>query len=192
MRIISGTARGRKIVAPEGANTRPIPDRAKTAIFNMIVSIRVANGTPGLQGTRVLDLYSGSGSFGLECLSRGAGEVVFVEQNRSAIATIRKNLDTLGFADRARIEGRDVLSVVAGLPADHRFDLAFCDPPYASDPWGHLLPLIPANVLVAHSETPLALPPQWNEVRRRSYGRPQIVIAERLWPPATAPGAVKS
>lgn len=188
MRIISGTARGRKILAPQGTSTRPIPDRAKTAIFNMIISIRMANGTPGLEGIRVLDLYSGSGSFGLECLSRGAGEVLFVEQNRSAAATIQKNLDTLSLADRAKIEARDVHEVILGLPADRRYDLAFCDPPYAHDPWDQLLPLIPADVLVAHSETPLALTPEWNELRRRSYGRPQIVVAERLWSNSAEPG----
>ena len=180
MRIIAGSARGRKIFAPDGMGTRPIPDRAKTAIFNMILSIRSANHTPGLEGVRVLDLYSGSGSFGLECLSRGAQAVTFVEQNRDAAATIRRNLETLGFADRARVEARDVKAVIAGLPPATHFDLAFCDPPYANDPWLELLPKIPADLLVAHTEGELQLTPEWEELRRRSYGRPQVVLAHRL------------
>ncbi|MBT8240668.1 MAG: RsmD family RNA methyltransferase [Acidimicrobiia bacterium] len=178
MRIISGSAKGRRLKVPE-SGTRPIPDRAKTGIFNMILSLRMAEGTPGLQGVRVLDLFAGAGSFGLECLSRGAAEVVFVEQNRAAARVLEHNLATIGCADRARILVRDVASVVASFGPDASFDLAFCDPPYADDPWDELLPLIPADVLVAHSEGELHLSPEWRELRRRSYGRPQVVLAKR-------------
>ncbi len=177
VRIISGTARGRKLVAPNGLTTRPIPDRAKTAIFNMILSIRMERGTPGLEGTRVLDLYAGSGSFGLECLSRGAAEAVFVERDRAAISAIRTNLDNFGLAARARIDARDVGAAVSSL--EGRFDLAFCDPPYAADPWPDLLQRIPAELLIAHTEGPLPLGEDWEELRRRSYGRPHVVVARR-------------
>ncbi|MGI9610069.1 MAG: 16S rRNA (guanine(966)-N(2))-methyltransferase RsmD [Acidimicrobiia bacterium] len=179
MRIISGSARGRKLRVPE-SGTRPIPDRAKTAIFNMILSLRMAEDSPGLEGLRVLDLFAGSGSFGLECLSRGAAEVVFVEQNRAAAKVLQQNLDTIEAADRAQVLVRDAHAVIASLGADIHFDLAFCDPPYADDPWLELLPLIPADLLVAHTEGDLQLTPEWEEVRRRSYGRPQVVLARRV------------
>ncbi len=179
MRIISGTAKGRKIKVPD-EGTRPIPDRAKTAIFNMILSIRMSEGTPGLEGIRVLDLFAGSGSFGLECLSRGASEVIFVERNKAAARVLEKNLDTVGLADNARVLVRDAVSVVASLRPDERFDIAFCDPPYVDDPWLKLLPQIPADLLVAHTQEELQLTAEWEELRRRSYGRPQVVLAKRI------------
>ncbi|MFW2381901.1 MAG: RsmD family RNA methyltransferase, partial [Acidimicrobiales bacterium] len=130
MRIISGSAKGRRLKVPD-SGTRPIPDRAKTAIFNMILSLRMAEDSPGLEGLRVLDLFAGSGSFGLECLSRGAAEVIFVEQNRGAARVLQENLDTIDGADRARVLIRDASAVVASFGPDIHFDLAFCDPPYA-------------------------------------------------------------
>lgn len=170
MRVIAGTARGRKIQAPPGSGTRPITDRAKESIFNMLVS------QGAVVDAAVIDLFAGSGSFGIECLSRGAASVVFVERDRTAAATIQANLDHLGFADRARIEVGAVERVVAGLaPAD----LAFCDPPYALDPWAELLAVIDAEVLVGHAEREIELTERWDEVRRRTYGRSRIVIARR-------------
>lgn len=175
MRVIAGTARGRKLVAPSGLATRPITDRAKEAIFNMLRAQGV------LLDADVIDLYAGSGSFGIECLSRGAHRVTFVEQSRPALAAIRTNLENLGFADRAEVVAGPVERVVGTLaPAD----IAFCDPPYADDPWPRLLPRIRAGILVAHAETPVALTPEWAELRRRVYGRANIVIAERVTAPA--------
>lgn len=177
MRIISGTARGRRLLGPAGSSTRPISDRAKTAVFNMLLSIRTGDGLPAFDGTRVLDLYAGSGSFGLECLSRGAAEVVFVERARPAVEVIHRNLAALGFTDRATVVRGDVVAVVGGLGRAAWFDLAFCDPPYDLDPWPELLALIPADLLVAHTEGDLTLTGPWVELRRRSYGRPHIVVA---------------
>ncbi len=179
MRVIAGTARGRRLVAPPGLATRPITDRAKEAIFNMLRAQGV------LLDAEVIDLYAGSGSFGLECLSRGARRVTFVEQSRPALAAIRTNLGNLGFADRAEIVAGPVERVVGTLAP---VDLAFCDPPYALDPWPRLLPRIPARILVAHAETPVVLTPEWEELRRRVYGRAHIVVAERVGAPGGGPG----
>ncbi|MFV0260696.1 MAG: RsmD family RNA methyltransferase [Acidimicrobiales bacterium] len=170
MRVIAGSARGRRLRAPKGHGTRPITDRAKEAIFNM-VRFQIP-----IDGATVVDLFAGSGSFGIECLSRGAERSVFVERNRGAAATIAANLEELGFADRAEIMVRPVERVVDRL--DHA-DLAFCDPPYADDPWARLLPRIRADLLVGHAETPVELVPPWAAVRRRTYGRSEIVIAAR-------------
>jgi 16S rRNA (guanine966-N2)-methyltransferase len=173
MRVISGEARGRTIQAPPGEGTRPITDRAKESIFNMLTSLG------GVVGATVIDLYAGSGSFGIECLSRGAAMVTFVEHGQGAVAALRSNLDTLGFTDRATIQRASVPAVVAALPPA---DLAFCDPPYAADPWAELLPLLQAEVMVGHADHDIELPAPWVELRRRRYGRSHIVIAERADP----------
>ena len=111
MRVISGDARGRKIQAPPGEGTRPITDRAKESIFNMLGSLG------GVVDASVVDLYAGSGSFGIECLSRGAAAVTFVERRPAAVATIRSNLDLLGYTDRARIEQASVSTALRALAA---------------------------------------------------------------------------
>ncbi len=174
MRVIAGEARGRKLLAPEGRGTRPITDRAKEGIFNMLVSLG------GVDDLRVLDLFAGSGSFGIECLSRGAAAVTFVERNRAAAKVIEQNLATLGFTDRATVRTGAVEHVVAAEP---HADLAFCDPPYADDVWADLLPRIPADLLVGHAEREIALVEPWAELKRRNYGRAKIVIAERTGTP---------
>ncbi|MEM7341300.1 MAG: RsmD family RNA methyltransferase [Actinomycetota bacterium] len=175
MRVISGSARGRKIEAPPGHGTRPIPDRAKEAIFNMVVNLG------GLDGARVLDLYAGSGSFGIESLSRGADHATFVEADRGAAAVLHANLDHLGFADRASVIVAPVATALRSLPLvdGDRFDVAFCDPPYAQDPWAELWASVPALLLVGHAENEIEVPEPWVELRRRHYGRAVIVIAER-------------
>lgn len=169
MRVIAGSARGRSLLAPEGSDTRPITDRAKEGIFNMLGPIIE------LADCRVLDLYAGSGSFGIECLSRGAAHATFVERSRLAAATIQRNLDTLGFADQATVL---TSTVETALRTVSPVELAFCDPPYADDVWAELLPLIPAEILVGHASFDIPLSPEWVELRRRTYGRARIVIAE--------------
>ena len=120
MRVIAGVHRGRRLVAPDTPDTRPVTDRAKESIFSSIAAL--------VPGAVVLDLYAGAGSFGVEALSRGAAEAVFVESGRKALAALQTNLDALGFED---------VTVVRGRVEDHvatrhgPFDLVFCDPPWA-------------------------------------------------------------
>ena len=119
MRIIAGSAKGRRLVSPPGGDTRPLTGRAKEALFSSLGG-RVVDAD-------VVDLYAGTGSIGLEALSRGASRVVFVEKGRSALGALRKNIDAVGL-------GGDVVSedVGAFLARVHdTFDLAFVDPPYA-------------------------------------------------------------
>jgi 16S rRNA (guanine966-N2)-methyltransferase len=175
MRVVSGTARGRKLQAPPGRGTRPITDRAKEGIFNMLESLG------GVDDAVVVDLFAGSGSFGIECLSRGAQHVTFVERDRGALRTLEANLQTLGFAGQARVVPGTVQSALSGLPSA---DIAFCDPPYADDPWLELLDRLRSDLMVGHAEAPVPLTERWVEVRRRSYGKAQIVIAERVEPAA--------
>lgn len=123
LRIIAGKARGRRIRAPSGRGTRPMRDFVREAVFD-VIGERVA-------GARVLDLFAGSGSLGLEALSRGAEEAVFVERSRRAVETIRANLEALGMEKEGRVARADVLAFLHREEHPERpFDLIFIDPPY--------------------------------------------------------------
>jgi 16S rRNA (guanine(966)-N(2))-methyltransferase RsmD len=126
MRIIGGAAGGRRIRAPRGQATRPTADRVKEAIFNIL--------GPPAENARVLDLYAGAGSLGLEALSRGAQEAVFVDRAGDAARSVRENLVSLGWEARGRVITADVQPALARLcGAGERFDWVFVDPPYATD-----------------------------------------------------------
>ncbi len=124
MRIISGEAGGRRIVAPAGTNTRPTLDRVRENLFNMLQG--------EVDGRTVLDLFAGSGALSLEALSRGAKEAVLVDCDRRAVAAEKKNIEALGYGGRASVIYGDWRSAIAGIRAGgKRFDLVFLDPPYA-------------------------------------------------------------
>ncbi|HOI17863.1 MAG TPA: RsmD family RNA methyltransferase, partial [Geobacteraceae bacterium] len=98
MRVIGGTARGRRLLAPRGLDTRPTSDKVKEALFSIL------GGMLGpLDGCSVLDIFAGTGSLGIEAMSRGADSAVFIDAGREAAAVIAKNLETTGFADRSRV-----------------------------------------------------------------------------------------
>ncbi len=120
MRIIAGRWRGRRLVAPAGKETRPTSDRAREALFSMLVS-RIGS----FEGLRVADLFAGTGALGLEALSRGAARCIFAEADRAALAALRANIATLGAEADVR---PGPLAGFAGGP----FDLVLCDPPYRS------------------------------------------------------------
>jgi len=119
MRIITGKARGRKLKAPLGEETRPTTDRIKESMFNILQF--------HLEGRRVLDLYAGSGQLGLEALSRGAAECIFVDTGAAALAAIRDNLSHTGLPGGKVIAG-DALRFLEGT--DEPFDIVLLDPPY--------------------------------------------------------------
>lgn len=122
MRVIAGTARSLPLKTVAGKDTRPTTDRIKETIFNMLM--------PYIPDSLFLDLFSGSGAIGIEALSRGAKECVFVEHNRQALACIQENLRFTKLADHARIYGTDVFSALAQLQGHAPFDVIFMDPPY--------------------------------------------------------------
>ena len=123
MRIIAGQFRGRQLQAPPGSATRPTGDRVREALFSMLVS-RLGS----FEDLRVADLYAGSGALGLEALSRGAAEAVFVETDPKAQAAIKTNAAKLGVTDKVRVLGGSALA----LPRSEPFDLILADPPYAN------------------------------------------------------------
>lgn len=130
MRVIAGIAKGRRLVGPETRATRPLTDRMKEALFSALGD-RVV-------GANILDLFAGSGSIGIEGLSRGANQVTFVESGRKALDALRQNLTTCGF-EHVVVVGQDVDSFLAdsfsgAAPSkgeEKEFDLIFCDPPWA-------------------------------------------------------------
>ncbi|OPY89430.1 MAG: Ribosomal RNA small subunit methyltransferase D [Syntrophus sp. PtaU1.Bin208] len=122
MRIIGGQARGRRIAVPPGYAVRPTSDRIKEALFNILGP---------LDGRNFLDLYAGTGNVGLEALSRGAAEVVFVEKISALITALRNNLDAFGFSGRYEVIATDVEQAINRLVQKGKsFDLIFADPPY--------------------------------------------------------------
>jgi len=134
LRVIAGASHGRRLVAPRGWDTRPATARVRASIFSRVAS-RLE-----ITGCRVLDLYAGSGSLGLEALSRGAARAVFVDSSRAATAAIARNLRQLGLEEQARVMPLDIRRALAELAkADERFDLIFVDPPFAQDSSGEVL-----------------------------------------------------
>lgn len=126
MRIVAGAFRGRALAAPPGDRTRPTADRARQALFDVLMHAPFA-GRAVLHGARVLDAFAGTGALGLEALSRGAAEAAFIERDRAALAMLRANIAACGVAGRARVFAADVLRPPgAAFPAS----LLFLDPPY--------------------------------------------------------------
>ena len=120
MRVISGSARGRRLRELQGMDTRPTTDKVKESLFNIIQF--------EIEGRRVLDLFGGTGQLGIEALSRGAEHCTFVDARREAAALIRDNLRLCGLSERARVVQGDALSFLAACR--EKYQLIFLDPPY--------------------------------------------------------------
>lgn len=121
MRVIAGTAKGRRLKSPV-TGTRPMTDRMKEALFSALEDVG---------GVMVLDLYAGSGALGLEALSRGAARAVFVESSRDAIVKLEENIEATGFDESTEVVWSDVRPTL-DRTADERVDLIFLDPPYTT------------------------------------------------------------
>jgi 16S rRNA (guanine966-N2)-methyltransferase len=177
MRIIAGTHRGRRILAPKGAHTRPTGDRVREALFNLVGPV---------DGASVLDLYAGSGALGLEALSRGARRCLFADTDAAACRVIRANLESLALTGGLVVQ-RDALAVLRDESAGaRRHELVLLDPPY--DRWaelegglGRLLPPVLADgaVVVVESEAAVAptLPLTLRTTRR--YGSARLSVFDR-------------
>ncbi|MHB1295440.1 MAG: 16S rRNA (guanine(966)-N(2))-methyltransferase RsmD [Anaerolineae bacterium] len=142
MRVIAGSAKGRPLLPVPGEGTRPITDRVKSALFNIL--------GPDIEGATFLDLFAGTGGVGIEALSRGAERAVFLDLSRKAIATLRKNLETTGLSDRAEIIAGDAFRYLAQAPSDLAFDYVYVAPPQYEDLW--------ARALLALHEKPILAP----------------------------------
>jgi 16S rRNA (guanine966-N2)-methyltransferase len=172
VRVVAGEARGRRLVAPEGRDTRPTLDRVREAVFNALGSLGAVD------GARVLDLYAGSGALGIEALSRGAAHTTFVDTDRAARQAIEQNLAATGLADRSEVVTADAVAHLrrhveqTGLS----YDLVLLDPPYATDDesWATLLGLVssvaPDAVVVVESDRSPPAPDGWHALREKRYG----------------------
>ncbi len=128
MRIISGSFRGKKIIAPKDIKTRPLKDLTKESIFNIINHSKKF--TVNLNDSFVLDIFSGVGSFGIECLSRGVKKVVFIENYKEVLSILKKNLINLKSVKNYEIIEKDALKMNTLSMLDKKFDIIFLDPPY--------------------------------------------------------------
>ena len=122
MRIIGGQLKGRKIEQPDLNNVRPTKDRIREAVFNMIAI--------DIPGAKVLDLFSGSGSYGLEAISRGADEAVFVEKDHMCTGVIHNNIRKLGIENDTEVINKDAIEYMENIGKNTKFDVIFADPPY--------------------------------------------------------------
>lgn len=173
MRIIAGKYRGRTLAAFRGDAVRPTSDRVKESVFQIL--------SPRLVGATVLDLFCGSGALGLECLSRGAKEVVFNDSSKDSLALLAKNLARV--QEERTVMNRDFR---ACLSSGRRYDFIFSDPPYKEDFLGEILRLTEAcgalneNGLVVHeSEREEVAPEGWQVKERRNYGRTSVYFLQR-------------
>lgn len=153
MRVITGTARGIKLTAPEGELTRPTAERVKEAVFSMLQF--------EIEGRQVLDLFAGSGQLGIEALSRGAAHAVFVDESKDAVAVLKQNLFRTKLALQGEIVCADYEKFLRASRNRRRFDLIFLDPPYAMGAVPEVLEvllswnfLIPGAILVCETAKP--------------------------------------
>ena len=185
MRIVAGRHRGRRLLAPPGETVRPTSDRAREALFNILSHGHpAAEGIP-FAGAAVLDAFAGTGALGLEALSRGATEAAFIEQDREALATLRRNIAALGESGRARIVSGDATRPPRAVSA---CELAFLDPPYRSgvaaaaltalDAAGWLTPGALAVVELAAREE-LTPPAGFFLLDERVYGAARLLFLRR-------------
>ena len=128
MRIISGNFKGKKILLPKDKLTRPLKDLTKESIFNIINHSKLLDFN--LENSDILDLFSGVGSFGLECLSRGAASVTFLESYEEALTILKKNIDNLKLQNYSRVIERDIFEENTLKRLDKKFEIIFMDPPY--------------------------------------------------------------
>jgi 16S rRNA (guanine966-N2)-methyltransferase len=183
MRISGGEFKGRTLKTAVGPGLRPAMAKARQAVFSMLAA-------RGLEfhGARALDLFAGTGSLGIEALSRGAALAVFVENYRPALKAIRDNLEMLGLgANRARVEARDVLAYLRGRPKTP-FDLVFIDPPYGRGLLAPSLTLLaacgftaPGSLVAAEVEAradteEFLLPEAFVQLADKCYGQTRMLI----------------
>ena len=182
LRIVGGTHRGRRLIAPPGEAVRPTSDRAREALFNILSHGRfAANGLP-FAGRPVLDAFAGTGALGLEALSRGASAAAFIENSRDALAALRRNVAALGEEDRAHIIAGDATRPPRAAMA---CAIAFLDPPYRS---GLAAPALSAlaeagwllhdglAVVEAAAREELPAPAGFAAVDERVYGAARLVF----------------
>ena len=180
MRVITGSARGRRLKELEGMETRPTTDRVKEGLFNVLQF--------DIEGRKVLDLFAGTGQLGIECLSRGAASAVFVDRRPDAAALTRENLKLCDLTDRSRVVAGDSMEFLKA--AREKYDLIFLDPPYASDLLKKAMETIPAidivtenGIIVCENGSTTGWPevePPYRLQKEYRYGKVRTALYRRL------------
>ncbi len=184
MRIIGGKLRGSKLYLPKNKDTRPLKDMVRESIFNLLIhSNKIAF---KFERSSILDLYSGTGSFGLECLSRGSKQVCFFEKDKNIIEVLEKNIIKLNLIKKTNIFSTDVFSIKEGINIiELKFDIIFCDPPFKNNDVGKLLEVIfqkkllkKNGVIIIHRHKNNQDEPycKFNIIEERVYGLSKIVF----------------
>jgi len=175
MRVITGTAKGKRLVTPEGREvTRPTGEKVKEGIFSSIQFL--------IEGADVLDLFAGSGQLGIEALSRGARSCVFVDSAKVAQKCITDNLKNCGFTDIAKLKTGDALMYLSS--AFERFDIAFLDPPYAAEQLPVVIPALskvmrPGGVVLCETAKNIDLPEEIGKLvkaKEYRYGSTKVLM----------------
>ncbi len=168
MRVVAGSAGGRRLSGATHLDIRPTTDKVREATFNSLGSLGV------IDGAAVLDLFAGTGACGIEALSRGARSATFVDNDRRSLDLVKTNLNTTGFkGDVIKSDG------LRFVERRDQFDVAFVDPPYEFDEWIQLLSIINAHVLVCESDRPIPVVSPWTALRERRYGKTVVTIFTR-------------
>ena len=185
MRIISGKFRGKKINLPKDKTTRPLRDLVKEALFNVIDHSKKIN--IGLENSVILDLFSGSGSFGLEAISRGAKKCLFVENYPSALLSLDKNIKNLNCQENTHISKLDCFKFIEDLQKDElRLDIIFLDPPYREERLNFIIEKILKKkilnkngiiIIHRHKKDNIKLTKKLNIIDLRLYGISKIIFA---------------
>ncbi len=185
MRIISGKFKGKKINLPKDKTTRPLRDLVKEALFNVITHSNNIN--INLKNSVILDLFSGSGSFGLEAISRGAKNCLFVENYPSAILSLDKNIKDLKCQENAHISQSDCFKFIEDLKKDElKLDIIFLDPPYKEERLNFIIEkILKKNILNKngiiivhrHKKDNIKITKKLNIIDLRLYGISKIIFA---------------
>ncbi|WP_415314997.1 16S rRNA (guanine(966)-N(2))-methyltransferase RsmD [Candidatus Pelagibacter sp. Uisw_137] len=183
MRIISGKSKGKKIFDPKDINTRPLKDLTKESIFNIIIHSNKLN--LELENSNVLDLFSGVGSFGLECLSRGSKNVTFVENYNNVLPILKKNILNLGYQDNTLIVEKNILNQLNFKNFDGKFDVIFMDPPYKEKGLNKLIidiieaKIIKENGIIIihrHKKEEEKFPKEFQIIEEKTYGISRVLF----------------
>tara|TARA_B110000967_G_scaffold148621_1_gene152254 strand:- start:120 stop:680 length:561 start_codon:yes stop_codon:yes gene_type:complete len=183
MRIISGSFKGKKILKPKNQVTRPLKDLTKESIFNIIIHSKKFN--IELSSSRVLDLFSGVGSFGMECLSRGSSNLIFVENYSKVLPILKKNITSINCQENSVIYEKDIIKDFDFKIIKNKIDIIFMDPPYKEKLLSQLLikinesKILSSNGIIIihrHKKEEDLFPENFNIIEKKSYGISKVIF----------------
>ena len=187
MRIISGNCKGKKILEPNDMNTRPLKDMTKESIFNIILHSNKFN--IDIKNSNVLDLFSGVGSFGLECLSRGSSFLTFIENYKEVLPILKKNIYNLNYQNNSSVIEKNIFVELNFETLKKKYDIIFVDPPYKEKK----LPLLFKKIMESsilnqdgviiihrHKKEEDEFPNNFNIIEKKTYGISKVVFGNLI------------